>query len=170
MGRFCLQCGHPLELRLVDGRQLEACPACTFVLWPDPKLATAVVVEAGGRVVLGRRAIEPGYGEWCLPGGFVDQDEHPEQAAARECREEIGAAVDLTGLLGVYHVTRQDGTGLVVLAYTGEVRDGEQLAAGSEMLEVQAFPRDGLPELAFTSHRQVMRDWLARGKEGAAGR
>ncbi len=162
MGRYCLECGHPLELRVIDGRQLEACPRCAFVLWPDPKLATAVVVEMDGGVVLGRRAIEPGYGEWCLPGGFVDQDEHPERAGTRECLEEIGAAVELTGLLGVYHVTRGDGTGLVVLAYRGRVREGERLAPGKEMLEVSVFAPDRLPELAFASHTQVMSDWLAR--------
>ena len=90
--------------RLIDGRELEACPNDSFVLWRDPKVATAVVVEVDGGIVLGRRSIEPGYGLWCLPGGFVNDDEDPAAAATRECLEEINAEVELTGLIGVYHI------------------------------------------------------------------
>src|SRR3989442_13755577 len=83
---------------------MEGCPNDDFILWRDPKVASAVVVEVDGGVVLGRRAIEPGYGLWCLPGGFVNDDEHPAEAAMRECTEEISAAAELTSLLGVYPV------------------------------------------------------------------
>jgi len=76
-----VNCGAALEPRTIEGRELEACPNDGFVLWHDPKVATAVVVEAGGGIVLGRRGIEPGYGLWCLPGGFVNDDEDPAQAA-----------------------------------------------------------------------------------------
>ena len=82
MGHFCVRCGSPLVLREIEGRRLEACPNDDFVLWRDPKVATAVVVETSGGIVAGRRAIEPAYGEWCLPGGFVNDDESPIQAAA----------------------------------------------------------------------------------------
>ncbi|MBO0685004.1 MAG: hypothetical protein J2P45_17775, partial [Candidatus Dormibacteraeota bacterium] len=62
MGHFCLNCGSPLGTRLVEGRELEACENCDFVLWHDPKVVTLIVVEdAAGDLVLGRRAIEPGY-------------------------------------------------------------------------------------------------------------
>src|SRR5215218_332231 len=91
-GHYCINCGVPLELRVVEGRELEACPRCDFVLWRDPKVVTLVVVEdSDGAIVLGRRGIEPAYGAWCLPGGFVNDDEHPADAAVRECEEEIGA-------------------------------------------------------------------------------
>ena len=62
---------------MIEGRELEACPNDDFVLWHDPKVTTAVVVETDGGIVLGRRAIEPGRGHWCLPGGFVNDDEDP---------------------------------------------------------------------------------------------
>ena len=91
MGHFCVQCGAPLVTRIIEGRELEACPDDDFVLWRDPKVAAAVVVEADGGIVLGRRAIEPGRGLWCLPGGFVNHDEDPAVAAVRECWEEVGA-------------------------------------------------------------------------------
>ncbi len=87
MNHFCVNCGAVLVPRVIDGRELEACPNDSFVLWRDPKVATAVVVEVDGGVVLGRRSIEPGYGQWCLPGGFVNDDEDPADAAKRECLE-----------------------------------------------------------------------------------
>jgi 8-oxo-dGTP diphosphatase len=161
VGHYCVNCGVPLEPRLLEGRELEACPRCEFVLWRDPKVVTLVVVEdEDGEVVLGRRAIEPGYGCWCLPGGFVNDDEHPAEAAARECREEIGAEVEITGLLGVYHIAKRDAPSMVGLAYTGRIRPGDRFGPGPEMLETGAFPPERLPELAFPSHARAMLDWL----------
>ena len=160
MAHYCVQCGSQLEPRIIEGRELEACPNDDFVLWQDPKVATAVVVEVDGGVVLGRRSIEPGYGLWCLPGGFVNHDEHPAAAAVRECAEEICAAVELTSLISVYHVPKRDAHSIVGVAYSARLVDGAQLSPGSEMLEVNVFPIDSLPQLAFPSHRHVLDEFL----------
>jgi ADP-ribose pyrophosphatase YjhB (NUDIX family) len=160
VAHYCVRCGSVLGTRVIEGRELEACPNDDFVLWHDPKVASAVVVEVDGGVVLGRRAIEPGYGLWCLPGGFVNDDEHPAEAAMRECMEEISAAVELTSLIGVYHVPKQDAPSMVGIAYRAQLADGAQLRAGPEMLEVRVFPLDSLPPLAFPSHRQVLDEFL----------
>jgi len=156
VGHFCVNCGAPLVLRAVEGRELEVCPHDGYVLWRDPKLAAAVVVEADGGIVLGRRAIEPAYGEWCLPGGFVNDDEHPAAAAVRECREEINADVELTALLGVYHVAKTTASSIVGIAYRGRIVDGAAISAGPEMLEVGVFRPGALPPVAFPSHREVL--------------
>ena len=160
MGHFCVNCGAPLVPRVIEGREVEACTHDSFVLWRDPKVSTAVVVEAEGGIVLGRRAIEPGYGLWCLPGGFVNDDEDPAVAAARECFEEIGAQVELTGLIGVYHIPKADAPSMVAIAYRGCLVDGAQLSAGAEMLEVGNFQLDSLPTLAFPSHKTVLAEYL----------
>lgn len=166
---YCVNCGTPLEPRTVENRQVEGCPACPFILWHDPKVVTLIIVEDGAaRVVVGRRGIEPAYGLWCLPGGYVNDDEHPADAAVRECREEIGADVEITHLLGVYHIRKLDAPSMVGIAYGARLRPGQVPVAGSEMLEVAAFPPDGLPELAFASHREAMRDWLRRGEQSEA--
>ena len=146
--------------RVIEGRELEACPRDSFVLWHDPKVSTAVVVEAGGGIVLGRRSIEPGLGLWCLPGGFVNDDEDPAIAAVRECREEITVQVEVTGLIGVYHIAKTDAPSMVGIAYKGRLVDGAVPAAGAEMLEVGVFPPDSLPPLAFPSHQKVVTDYL----------
>jgi ADP-ribose pyrophosphatase YjhB (NUDIX family) len=169
MGHFCVNCGAALVPRTIEGREVEACPNDEFVLWRDPKVATAVVVEAEGGLVLGRRAIEPGYGLWCLPGGFVNHDEDPERAAARECLEEIGAEVELSGLLCVYHIAKIGASSMIGIAYRGRLAAGVSPSAGPEMLEVSVFPVDALPPLAFPSHRQVLDEYLRSQAPAAAG-
>ncbi|TMD36527.1 MAG: NUDIX domain-containing protein [Chloroflexi bacterium] len=163
MGHFCVNCGAALVLRTLDGREVEACPNDDFVLWRDPKVAAAVVVESQGGIVLGRRAIEPGYGLWCLPGGFVNHDEDPASAAIRECREEINADVELTALLGTYHVAKRSVSSIIGIAYRGRVVDGGSISPGPEMLEVAVFTPDALPPLAFPSHREVLARFAGAG-------
>ena len=160
MGHFCVNCGAALVPRVIEGREVEACPNDSFVLWHDPKVSTAVVVEVDGGIVLGRRAIEPGYGLWCLPGGFVNDDEDPAAAAARECFEEISAPVELTGLIGVYHIKKTDAPSMVGIAYKARLAGDARPSAGAEMLEVGVFQLDSLPPLAFPSHRTVLAEYL----------
>jgi len=160
VGHFCVNCGASLVTRVIEGREVEACPNDSFILWHDPKVSTAVVVEAGGGIVLGRRSIEPGYGLWCLPGGFVNDDEDPAVAAVRECLEEISAAVEVTGLIGVFHIAKTDAPSLIVIAYRGQLVDSARAAAGAEMFEVGTFSPDSLPPLAFPSHRAVVAEYL----------
>ncbi len=165
-GHFCVNCGIALEAVVLEGRPLEACPRCDFVLWRDPKVVTMVVIaNPRGELVLGRRAIEPGYGLWCLPGGFMNDDESPAESAARECLEEIGAEVEITGLLGVYHIRKRDAASMVGIGFQGRLPEGAKPRPGAEMLEVGAFAPDGLPELAFPSHRQAVSDWLGSGEQ-----
>jgi 8-oxo-dGTP diphosphatase len=146
--------------RVIEGREVEACPRDSFILWHDPKVSTAVVVETDGRIVLGRRSIEPGYGLWCLPGGFVNDNEDPATAATRECLEEIGAQVEVTGLIGVQHIPKTDAPSMVVIAYRGRLVDGAKPVVGVEMLEVGTFTLDALPALAFPSHERVIAEYV----------
>ena len=148
-------------IKVFEGRELEACPNDDFVLWRDPKVAAAIVVEAEGGIVLGRRAIEPGYGLWCLPGGFVNDDESPAEAVARECREEIGAAVEVDSVLDVYHGAKTTAPSIVVVAYRGHLTAGEKVVPGEEMLEVGVFRLDALPPIAFPSHREALARYAA---------
>jgi 8-oxo-dGTP diphosphatase len=101
-----------------------------------------------------RRGIEPRVGQWALPGGYVDFDEHPSAAAARECHEEIGCIVRIERLLGVHHAAFTDG-GVVIVAYLGSVTGG-QPRPGPEALEVARFPLGELPPLAFGTHQEIL--------------
>ena len=156
--KFCYRCGSPLGSEGVHGRTRPVCPSCGLIVFVDPKVVVAVLIAVDSRLVLIRRAIEPGIGLWSFPSGYVDRGEPLESAAAREVKEESGLDVELTGLVGLYS---GDDDPVVLAVYTGEVRGGE-LSAGDETDDVGLFDPDALPELAFPRDHGIIRDWLAR--------
>src|SRR5437762_724687 len=100
--KFCPQCGTPLTNRLLHGHDRPACSSCGFVHYAGPKVAVGVMIAREGRLLLNRRAIDPGKGLWSFPSGYVDLGESTAQAAIREVQEETGYEVRLAGLVGVY--------------------------------------------------------------------
>lgn len=152
--RYCPACAAELVERVVEGHALPACPACDFIAFRDPKVVAVTAIVEDGAVWLIRRGIEPRLGEWALPGGYVDFDEHPSQAAARECEEEIGCGVRIERLLGVHHAAFSDG-GVVIIAYLGAIIRGHP-RSGPEALEVARFPLAGVPPLAFRTHGEIL--------------
>src|SRR5215207_2618639 len=108
--RFCPTCAGPLESRSLKAGDPErlVCTRCGQVLYLDPKVAVGTIIKTDrDRLVLVRRAIEPGYGLWVFPGGYVDRGEGVESAAIREAREEAGLDVRLDGLLNIYSYARR---------------------------------------------------------------
>ena len=162
---FCSHCGTKTETRVIGRQRLSVCDACDRIFFRNPKVVVTALIEDAGRVLLVRRDIEPGRGLWGLPGGFVDWDEHPEQAVVRECSEEIGVRIEPLELLNVEHVIT-DGEGIVILPYRARITSGEPVAA-DEVQQVGWFSPDALPALAFASHRKILQRWsqevLARG-------
>jgi 8-oxo-dGTP diphosphatase len=161
--RFCPRCGHRLSSRCVKAGEPDrlCCDGCDFVFYLDPKLAAGILVTVEDRLVLLRRAIEPAYGAWAFPGGFVDRGEHPEQAAVREAWEEAGIEVRVRELLGIYSHPR--GSAVVLVVYTGDLVSGEPTPR-DETLEAGLFPPAELPwaELAFATTRLAIADWVRR--------
>jgi len=162
---YCSSCGSKTETRVVAKRPLSVCPSCERIFFRNPKVVVTALIEDAGRVLLVLRDIEPGRGLWGLPGGYVDWDEHPEAALARECLEETGAVVEAQDLVAVQHVVTGD-EGIVILAYRARLTGGE-LGARDEVQQIGWFRPDALPPLAFASHRRILQGWskqvLARG-------
>lgn len=159
--RYCPRCGHALELRLLKAGEPErlVCAGCDFVFYIDPKLAVGTIIaDDEGRVLLVRRAIEPGYGKWVFPGGYVDRGEEVRAAAMREAREECGFDVELLRLLNVYSFA---GTTPVVITYTARVIGGT-LAVDDEGLEAGWFTPAEIPwdALAFRNTHVALREFL----------
>jgi mutator protein MutT len=159
--RFCPQCGAPLaarQLRAGDPARL-VCQGCAFVFYVDPKVATGTILPVDGGVVLVRRAIEPSYGKWVFPGGYVDRGETPEAAAVREAREEAGLEVKIRRLLGLY---AYPGNPVVLTVYLADVTGGS-LQIDEESLEIRVFPPGEIPwpDLAFRSTAEALQDFLA---------
>lgn len=153
--KFCPGCGARLVIREHEGRDRPVCPQCGRVVYYDPKLAAACVIERGGQTLMVRRAVETGYGLWSMPGGYVDRGEPVEVAAAREVVEETGLLVEIDQLIGLFSVA---GNPVVVAAYAA-TEVGGVLAPGPESLDVGFFGIDELPPLAFPRDEQILRRW-----------
>jgi 8-oxo-dGTP diphosphatase len=159
--RFCPACGGSLETRRLKPGDPDrlVCATCGFIFYMDPKVAVGTIIGTeDGRLVLVRRAIEPGYGLWVFPGGYVDRGEEVEAAALREAKEESGLDVRLEGLINVYSYP---GAPLVVVVYAASVVSGE-LCGDDECLEAGLFLPDDIPwkELAFRSTGDALRDYF----------
>lgn len=160
--RFCPSCAGALEPRLLKLGEPErlVCVSCGFVFYLDPKVAVGTIIKTDDeRLVLVRRAIDPGYGLWVFPGGYVDRGEEITSAAVREAREESGLDVRLDGLVNIYSY---DGRPLIIIVYAATALGGD-LCADEECLEARLFRPDEIPwnELAFVSTRQALSDYLA---------
>jgi ADP-ribose pyrophosphatase YjhB (NUDIX family) len=158
--RFCPVCGGPLEPRqLKAGEPMRpVCTRCGYVHYLDPKVAVGtVIVTTDDKIVLVRRAIEPGYGLWVFPGGYVDRGEEITVAAIREAREESGLDVRLDGLINIYSYP---GRPIVVVVYKASVIAGD-LQVDEESIEAGLFSRGEIPwdQLAFRSTREALDDF-----------
>ena len=167
--RFCPVCGGGLELRLLKAGEPErlVCTACGFVFYLDPKLAVGTIIhDDNGRVVLVKRAIEPGYGKWVFPGGYVDRGEEVQAAAIREAREEVGLDVRIDRLINIYSYA---GRTPVIVVYAATMTGG-CLACDDEGLEARFFTPDTIPwdELAFRSTHEALREYLGQPADAIA--
>jgi len=158
--RFCPRCAGRLEGRVIKEGEPErlVCGECGFVFYLGPKLVVGAIFELDGGIVLIQRSIEPGYGRWTFPGGFVERGEVAESAAEREALEEAGVEIEVTGIVGLY--TYEDQVPAIAV-FSARVTGGEP-APLDETMAVECFPRDGLPwsEMAFPSTERALKDYL----------
>ncbi|MGB0222405.1 MAG: NUDIX hydrolase [Luminiphilus sp.] len=147
--KFCSKCAHPVERRVPEGedRERAVCPACGEIHYVNPKIIVGCIPTVGDQVLLCKRAIEPRYGKWTLPAGFMENRETTEEGAAREMWEEAEArAVNMSmyRIFDVPHISQ------VYVFYRCEVADG-QYGVGPESLETELFDEADIPwdQLAF---------------------
>jgi ADP-ribose pyrophosphatase YjhB (NUDIX family) len=159
IARFCPLCGTTLEQQERYGRLRPVCPNCKHTVFFDPKVAVVAFVTDGDQLLLVKRKHDPGKGLWALPAGFVEADEDPRDAAARETLEETGLIVEIDRLLDVLHRPDADGYADIVIAYAGRGTGGTLLAA-DDAEDVAWFACDHLPEIALVTTRLLVRRWL----------
>jgi ADP-ribose pyrophosphatase YjhB (NUDIX family) len=164
--KFCANCGAAVVRRVPPGDTLErwVCEHCGEIHYQNPKLVVGTVPEHDGKVLLCRRAIEPRYGYWTLPAGFMENDETTAQAALRETLEEAGAAVELQQPFTLISVPRVN---QVHLFYRARLRSME-FKPGEETLEVALVEEAGIPwqDLAFRTVAYTLKRWFEDRSRG----
>ena len=167
--KFCSNCGAQPARRVPPGDNLPrwVCDQCGEIHYQNPKLVVGALPEYQGKLLLCRRAIEPRYGYWTLPAGFMENDETAGQAALRETLEEAGARIELIepfSLISVPYVNQ------VHLFYRARLLD-LQFKPGEESLEVALYEEARIPwkEIAFRTVAATLRHWFADRGRGEFG-
>jgi len=171
--KFCRNCGTAVQMRLPDDgdtRERAVCPACGTVHYDNPLnvVGTVPVWGADGdQVLLCKRNIEPRWGKWTLPAGFMELGETTAEGAQRETDEEAGAHIELGELFTLMNVPR---VGQVHLFYRARLLS-ERFNPGHETIEARLFREDEVPwdEIAFRTVRETLQCYFADRRQGRFG-
>ena len=168
--KHCRQCGTPVQYRIPDDgdtRERAVCPACGTIHYVNPLLVVGTVPYLGERVLLCQRAIEPRWGKWTLPAGFMELDESMAQGAARETAEEAGAQIEMGPFFSAMSIPR---IGQVHVFYLARLLS-EHFDPGPESAQVHLFTEDEVPwdELAFTPMRRTLECFFDDRRRGQFG-
>ena len=162
--KYCIFCGAELSLQTVEDRYRLVCPGCGWIHYENPlPCAAAFVSNKQGEILLVERGVEPAKGEWALPSGFIEIDETPQAACLRELKEETGLGGKILRLLGVYAQESVMYKHVLIIGY--EVEATGVLSPGSDSISVRYFLPTELPEIAFSSHQEMIEDGIRRRQE-----
>lgn len=158
--QFCSSCGAKVILSEIkdDPFPRFKCVSCDTIHYENPKCVTGCLPVWEDEVLLCKRAIEPGFGQWTLPAGFLEKFETIEQGALREAKEEANIEVELQSLFSIYSVPHVSHVQIIFLAKLKKRR----FRAGSETLEVDLFKEKDIPwkTLAFSSVEFVLKNYF----------
>lgn len=163
---YCSKCGHPVEMKVPDGdnRERAVCPSCGTVHYENPRMVLGCIPVWDNKILLCRRAIEPRYGYWTVPAGFMENDESMAQAAARETYEEALADVEIGELQAIVDVVHAR---MVHIFFRATMRNAS-FGPGVESLDVRLFDEADVPwdDLAFPSITFALRTFFEDRAKG----
>lgn len=158
--RYCPRCSSELVQKKMDHTKRKVCPVCGYIFYRNPAPASGVIITQNNKILLVKRKYDPFKGDWCLPAGFIEYDESPENCAIRETKEEVNLDIKIKKLFNVYSGSDDPRTNAVLVVYLVEIIGGE-LKPGDDAIEAQFFERDNIPpNIAFRAHRQVIQDYF----------
>jgi ADP-ribose pyrophosphatase YjhB (NUDIX family) len=165
--KHCRNCGNAVVYRLPDDgdtRERAVCPACDTIHYENPLNVVGTVPHLGERVLLCKRNIEPGWGKWTLPAGFMELGETAVEGAARETDEEAGAQIEMEDLFTVLSVPR---VGQVHLFFRARLLS-DQFDPGHETIEARLFREDEIPwdEVAFRTVKETLARFFDDRRKG----
>jgi len=157
--KYCSSCGATVSRKIPDGDNKDrwVCDACDHIHYQNPLIVVGCVPERDGKILLCKRAIDPRYGYWTVPAGFMELGETLARGAARETLEEACAEVRIGHLFASVDVVQ---AGQVHLFFTAELLS--DFAPGDESLEVAMFEKSEIPwdEIAFRSVSFALQTYL----------
>jgi len=158
---YCLYCGTSFIEKMVEKRVRLFCTNCKEPYYENPVPASClVVIDNRERVILVKRNVEPQIGLWCLPGGFMELGETPEDVALRELKEETGLTGRIDRLLGVTSSYSSQYYSVLLIGYLVKSFTGI-LSAGDDASDVASYHPERLPDIAFSSHKKFIRAYYA---------
>ncbi|MEW7973408.1 MAG: NUDIX hydrolase [Candidatus Thiodiazotropha endolucinida] len=164
--KYCSHCGAEVEVRVPEGdnRPRHVCIICSTVHYQNPKIVVGCIPVWEQQILLCRRAIEPRYGLWTVPAGFMENGETSQQGAARETLEEACARVEVEGLYTLFNLPHIN---QVYLLFRSRLLDLD-FAAGEESLEVKLFDEQEIPweKLAFPVIKESLKLYYADRESG----
>jgi ADP-ribose pyrophosphatase YjhB (NUDIX family) len=164
--KHCNACGAEVVHRIPEGDSMmrAVCPSCGHIQYQNPKIVVGCIPVFGDRIVMCKRAIEPRYGLWTLPAGFMEMNETAAEGAAREALEEANAKVEIEDIYTVYSIPH---ISQVYMMFRARLLD-PNVSAGVESLEVKLVTEDEIPwdELAFAMVRRTLTHFLEDRKRG----
>ncbi|HET7731356.1 MAG TPA: NUDIX hydrolase [Usitatibacter sp.] len=164
--KFCNSCGAAVTYRVPEGDSLPraVCDACATIQYENPKIVVGCIPTLGDRILICKRAIEPRYGLWTLPAGFMENNESASEGAAREALEEANARVEIEDLYTVYSIPH---ISQVYMMFRARLLH-EDVSAGIESLEVRLVREDEIPwdHLAFAMVRRTLTHFLEDRRRG----
>jgi ADP-ribose pyrophosphatase YjhB (NUDIX family) len=164
--KFCNSCGAQVTHRVPEGDCLEraVCDACGIVHYQNPKIVVGCLPVLGERILICKRAIEPRYGLWTLPAGFMENNESASEGAAREAMEEANAKVEIEDLYTVYSIPY---ISQVYMMFRARLVDAD-VSPGVESLEVKLVTEDEIPwdQLAFAMVKRTLDHFLEDRRRG----
>jgi ADP-ribose pyrophosphatase YjhB (NUDIX family) len=164
--KFCSNCGSPVTLKVPAGDSLprHVCDTCNAIHYQNPRMIVGCIPEWEDRILLCRRAIEPRYGLWTVPAGFMENGETTFQGAARETLEEANARVEVGALYALYNIPHIN---QVYMLFRARLLDTD-FSAGAETLETRLFTEPEIPweQIAFATVRNTLTHYFDDRKRG----
>ena len=147
--KFCMQCGHALELTIPQGDNHPrlCCPACGYIHYQNPKILVSCIAHWQDRALWMRRARAPRQGLWSIPSGFMEQGETLSAAASRELFEETGVVIRPEAL-SLYIIGSITAISEVYVVFRGAMPSPD-FRAGEEALEAGLFSEEDAPWREF---------------------
>lgn len=164
--KFCSNCGAPVALRVPPGDTLarHVCDACHAIHYQNPRMVVGCIPEWEDKVLLCRRAIEPRYGLWTVPAGYMENGETTFQGALRETLEEASARVEIGPLYALYNIPHIN---QVYILFRARLLDLD-VKPGAETLEVKLCAEAEIPwdRIAFASVRNTLTHYYEDRRNG----